>query len=49
MLQCKINFAEYRLLSKIMSDAGTNFVPEKFQDFYRQLNINHVVLSSDNQ
>ena len=32
---CKITFAEYKLPSKLMSDADINFVLEKSQDFCR--------------
>ena len=37
---CIIIFAEYTLSNKIMSDAGTNFVSEKFQESRRHLDIN---------
>ena len=35
----KITFAEFGLPNKIVSDAGTNFVSDKFKQFCRQLNI----------
>ena len=44
---CKI-FSENRLASKVVSDADTNFVSEKFQDFCRYLGIHHAVSSSYN-
>ena len=40
--------SEYRLSSRLISDTGTHFVPEKFHDFCRCLNIHHVVPSSYN-
>ena len=42
---CKIIFAEYQSPSRLMSDAGTNLVSVKFQDFYRCLDIHHAVSS----
>ena len=33
---------------KIVSDAGTNIVSEKFQEFYRFLDIYHAIPSSCN-
>ena len=41
-------FLEYSLLSKTVSDAGTNCVPEKFEDFFRHLDIYHALLPSYN-
>ena len=37
---------EFGLPKKIVSDAGTNFVLDQFQQFCRQLNIEHVITSS---
>ena len=42
----KVIFAEYGIPHKIMSDAGTNFVSDKFQKFYSSLNIEHAVSSA---
>ena len=39
-------FAEYGILQKIMSDAGTNFVSEKFKHFCKSINIEQVVSSA---
>ena len=36
-------FAEYGILCKLMSDAGTNFVSEKFRHFCRSINIEQTV------
>ena len=35
----KVKFAEYGIPCKLMSDAGTNFVSDKFRKFCRRLNI----------
>ena len=35
----KIIFAEYGIPCKIMSDAGTNFVSDRFQKFCRAINV----------
>ena len=35
----KVIIAEYSILCRLMSDAGTNFVSEKFRSFCRSLNI----------
>ena len=45
---CMIIFAEYRFPNRLMSDSGTNFISEKFQDFCRCLGIHHAVSSSYN-
>ena len=42
----KVVFSEYRIPKKIMSDAGGNFISEKFKNFYDSLNIEQVVSSS---
>ena len=42
---CKISFAEQGLFGKLVSDAGTSFVSEKFQDLYRCLDTNHAASS----
>ena len=39
----KVIFAEYGIPQKLMSDAGTNFVSEKFQQFYRTINVEQAV------
>ena len=41
----KMIFAEYRLLKKIVSDAGTSLTSQKFKDFYRKLNIQQTITS----
>ena len=41
----KIIFAEYGILHRLMSDAGRNFVSEKFKSFCSSLNIKQAVLS----
>ena len=35
----KIIFAEYSIPHKIMLDAGTNFISEKFQQFCKTVNV----------
>ena len=35
----KVIFAEYGLPNRIMSDAGSNFISEKFKDFCNSLNM----------
>ena len=45
---CEIIFTEYRLASKIVSDAGTNFVSKKFKNFCKPLSIHHAASSSYN-
>ena len=39
-------FAEYGIPHKLMSDAGTNFVSEKFRCFCRSINIEQAVSSA---
>ena len=39
MTTTKIMFAEYGIPCKIISDAGTNFVSDKFKKFCSSLNI----------
>ena len=43
--RAKIIFTEYGISHKIMSDAGTNFVSDKFKKFCSNLNIEQAVLS----
>ena len=43
---CAIIFAECRLPSSLMSDAGTNSISGKFKDFCRHLDIHHALSSS---
>ena len=40
----KIIFTEYRIPQKIMSDAGTKFVADRFQQFYKSINVEQVIL-----
>ena len=42
----KVIFAGYGILHRLMSDAGSNFVSEKFRSFYSSLNIKQAMLSS---
>ena len=42
----KVIFREYGILHKLMSDAGTNFVSDKFWKFCNSINIEQVVLSA---
>ena len=42
----KVIFTEYGILHKIMSDAGTNFVLDRFRKFCSSLNIKQAVLSA---
>ena len=42
----KIIFAEYGIPHKIMSDAGTNFVSDRFQKFCRIINIEQATSSA---
>ena len=42
----KVIFAEYGILCKLMSDAGTNFVSDKFRKFCCSLNIKQAVSSA---
>ena len=44
----KIIFAEFWLPKDIMLDAGTNFISDKFRQFYQQLNIEQTNISSYN-
>ena len=41
----KIIFAKYGIPQKIMSDAGTDFVSDRFQKFCRAINIEQAILS----
>ena len=41
----KIVFVEYGLPKKIVSNAGTNFISDKFKQFSRQLNIKQGITS----
>ena len=45
-LACKITFSEYKIPKRIMSDAGRNFISEKFKSFCKSLNIEQAVSSS---
>ena len=40
----KVIFAEYGIPHKLMSDAGTNFVSDKFQKLCNIINVEHTVL-----
>ena len=40
----KIIFVEYGIPCKIMSDAGTNFVSDRFQKFCRAINVKQATL-----
>ena len=42
----KVIFAEYGIPCKLMSDASTNFVSDRFRKFCNSLNIEHTVLSA---
>ena len=42
---CKIIFSEYGLPKKIMSDAGCNFISDKFKRFCKNLNTEQAVSS----
>ena len=42
----KVTFAEYGIPHKIMSDADTNFVSDKFRRFCNSLNIEQAVSSA---
>ena len=39
-------FSQYGLPSKIISDVGTNFISEKFEDICKRLSIHHAVALS---
>ena len=41
----KVIFVEYGILCRLMTDAGSNFVSEKFRSFCSSLNIEQAVLS----
>ena len=41
----KVIFAEYGIPHRLMSDAGTNFVSEKFKSFCRSINIEQAMSS----
>ena len=41
----KVIFAEYSILGRLMSDAGTNFISEKFRSFCSWLNTEEAVSS----
>ena len=40
----KVIFAEYGIPNKLMSDAGTNFVSDKFWKFCNTINVQQTVL-----
>ena len=42
----KVTFTEYGILCKLMSDAGTNFISDKFRKFCNNLNIKQTVSSA---
>ena len=42
----KVIFVEYGIPQRIMSDVGSNFISEKFKNFFNSLNIEQVVSSS---
>ena len=42
IITCKVIFSEYGLLKKIMSDAGGNFISDRFWQFYKCMNIEQV-------
>ena len=42
----KVIFVEYGIPHRIMSDAGSNFISEKFKNFCKSLNIKQAVSSS---
>ena len=43
----KVILAEYGIPCKLMSDAGTNFISDKFKKFCSRLNIEQAVLSAN--
>ena len=49
ILACKIIFSEYGLPKKIMSDTNSNFILEKFHEFYKSMNTEEPVLLSNHQ
>ena len=46
ILTCKVVFAEYWIPKKIMSDAGGNFISDKFKTFCKSLNTEQAFSSS---
>ena len=42
----KIIFVEYGIPQKIISDAGTNFVSDRFQKFYKAINVEQATSSA---
>ena len=42
----KITFKEFGVPTKVLSDAGTNFISDTFRQFYRQLYIEQAITSS---
>ena len=40
----KVIFAEYGIPQKLMSDAGTNFISERFQQFCKAINMEQAIL-----
>ena len=42
----KIIFTEYGICHKIMSDVGTNFIADRFQQFCKAINVEQVILSA---
>ena len=42
----KVIFSEYGISKRVMSDADSNFISEKFRNFCNSLNIEHAVSSS---
>ena len=45
---CKIIFSEYRLPIKIVSDAETKFILDRFKNFWKKLSIGYAVSLSYN-
>ena len=43
LLACKIIFSEYGIPKSIISDAGRNFISEKFKNFCRTFNIEQAI------
>ena len=46
IIACKVIFSEYRLPKMIMSDAGGNFISDKFRHFCKCMNIEQGTSSS---
>ena len=46
ILACKVIFSKYGLTKRIMSDAGGNFISDKFRQFCKCMNIEQVTSSS---